>query len=174
MHTQALTETLFSITFNLVLHKTPCPQTEMGASVSQLNKWIKRIGVLVLLLQGWGCEGDLHQFAWDDGTTGGNTNIADCPLKEMVLLPGSDGPFLWGAAWDEPKLGDSYNWMLEAEFSQVPDLCVMAAPFPGREGFPYFEPEDPDNGHGFSYGDIESVQGSQVLSELGLRLMDFR
>lgn len=139
-------------------------------------KWIERIGVLLLLLQGWGCDGDLHQFAWDDGTTGGGNTDADgsCPLKEMVLLPGSDDPFLWGAAWNEPKLGDSYNWMLESEYSEVPDLCVMVAPFPGRKGFPYFEPEDPDNGHGFSYGDIEAVQGSQVLSELGLRLMDFR
>lgn len=132
------------------------------------------LGIVLILLDG--CQADGLQFTSVGSTYGDDDTLStwECPLEEMVFLPGFGGPFIWGAPWGEPQLGDAYNWMLEAEYSEVSDLCVMAAPFPGREGFPYFESSDPDDAHGFSYGDMESVQGSQVLAELGLRLMDFR
>lgn len=103
-----------------------------------------------------------------------STSLFSCPLNEMVLIPGSDGSFKWGAGRNDPKLGDSYNWMLEAEYRKVESFCMMVAPFPGRKGYPYFESDDQDNRHGYSYGDIESVQDSAILFNMGLRLAEFR
>lgn len=98
----------------------------------------------------------------------------NCPLGEMVFVPGSSGSFEWGADWSEPTSADLYNWMFAAQYSEVDDLCWLAAPFPAWPGYPYFETDDPDDNHGNSYGDTLGVLGSPILADLGLRLPEFR
>lgn len=97
-----------------------------------------------------------------------------CPIREMAYIEGSGGTFVWGADPQSPPLGALYNWILEHEYQKVEPFCMLIAPFPGRWGYPYFDPEDQDENHGFSYGDIDRVVNSPVLANIELSLITFR